>query len=374
MPSTSSQFLPIVTTSAASNNTVVRDLTLDAAGSSRIGVGVQPDGTNIVIRNCNFQNLDDAILGNLAPVGVMAMDNTAGVLKEYFAYIKGTDHVYLGNTIGDSTAQHNFRTYGIRVLCYGNDVTNLPGGSSIDTLRVNDGEWIYWANNTLHSGQIIAGPLGPDSAGSQPGSGVSWLVIENNRELQVPGQYLPNNRIEIDAGVQHVMIRNNYVEATDTTGIEVQTKATLTWTSSELPASPIPLPAVTVTKTSTDINVLNNTIVNPNLNDGTHTGAEGCFIEVGGTTTNAITLKNNLYVAPNLNTAAFTAAAVRRDLAKRSQQFRERRNRQQRLARSQQRQLARCELRLRRLACRHGRVLHPRRVERDDRQSQRRHV
>ena len=225
LPSTSSQFLPIVTTSAASNNTVVRDLTLDAAGSSKIGVGVQPDGTNIVIRNCNFQNLDDAINGNFGPVGLLALDNTAGVLKEYFTYIKGTDHVYLGNTIGDSTAQHNFRTYGIRVLCYGNDVTNLPGGSSIDTLRVNDGEWIYWANNTLHSGQIIAGPLGPDSAGSQPGSGVSWLVIENNRELQVPGQYLPNNRIEIDAGVQHVMIRNNYVEATDTTGIEIQTQA-----------------------------------------------------------------------------------------------------------------------------------------------------
>ena len=39
----------------------------------------------------------------------------------------------LGNTIADSTGQHNFRTYGIRVLCYGNDVTNLPGGSSIDT-------------------------------------------------------------------------------------------------------------------------------------------------------------------------------------------------------------------------------------------------
>ena len=73
---------------------------------------------------------------------------------------------------------------------------------------------------------------------------------------------------------------------------------------------------MTVTKTSTDINVLNNTIVNPNLNDGTHTGAEGCFIEVGGTTTNAITLKNNLYVAPNLNTAAFTAAAAVRVISR----------------------------------------------------------
>ena len=253
------------------------------------------------------------LLSNISPVGVMALGNTAGVLKEYFAYIKGTDHVYLGNTIGDSTGQHNFRTYGIRVLCYGNDVTNLPGGSSIDTLRINDGAWIYWANNTLHDGQIIAGPLGPDSAGSLPGAGVSWLVIENNRELQVSGaaNYLSNPRIEIDAGVQHVMIRNNYVESSDTTGISIDTKDVLTWKSSQLPASVIPLPPVTVTKTSTDVQVLNNTIVNPDFGDGVHLGTKGCFIEVSGTTSNAIMLKNNLYVAPKLNTTAYTAAAVR---------------------------------------------------------------
>jgi PKD repeat protein len=313
LPSTATQYLPIVTTSSSATNTIVRDLTLTAAGNSKIGVGVQPQGTNIVIRNCNFQNLDDAILSNISPVGVMALGNTAGVLKEYFAYIKGTDHVYLGNTIGDSTGQHNFRTYGIRVLCYGNDVTNLPGGSSIDTLRINDGAWIYWANNTLHDGQIIAGPLGPDSAGSLPGAGVSWLVIENNRELQVSGaaNYLSNPRIEIDAGVQHVMIRNNYVESSDTTGISIDTKDVLTWKSSQLPASVIPLPPVTVTKTSTDVQVLNNTIVNPDFGDGVHLGTKGCFIEVSGTTSNAIMLKNNLYVAPKLNTTAYTAAAVR---------------------------------------------------------------
>ena len=284
---------------------------LTAAGTSRIGVGIQPQGQNLVIRNCNFQNLDDAINGNFGPVGLLALDNTAGVLKEYFTYIKGTDQAYLGNTVGDSTGQHNFRTYGVRVLCYGNDVTNLPGGSSIDTLRVNDGSWIYWANNTLHDGQIIVGPLGPDSAGSVPGAGVNWVVIENNQELQVAGQYLSNARIEIDAGVHDVMVRNNYVEATDTSGIMVDTKDVLTWKSSQLPASPIPLPPVTVTKTSTDVQVLNNTIVNPDFGDGTHLGKKGCFIEVDGGTTNAIMLRNNLYVAPKLDTTAFSAAAVR---------------------------------------------------------------
>jgi hypothetical protein len=311
LASGSGQFLPMIQTATTAQNTVIRDLKFTAAGSSKIGVAIQPQGTNLVVRNCDFQNLDDAINSNLYPAGVLAMDNTAGVLKEYFAYIKGTDHAYLGNTVADSTGQHNFRTYGIRVLCYGNDVTNLPGGSSIDTLRVNDGQWMYWANNSLRDGQLLVGPLGPDSSGSNPGSGVSWVVIENNRATQVAGQYMNNPRIEIDAGVQHVMIRNNYVESTDTTGIMLDTKDTLTWKSSQLPPSPIPLPPVTVTKTSTDVRVLNNTITNPDLGDGTHLGTKGCFIEVSGSTSNAVMLKNNLYIAPKVDSSAFTAAGVR---------------------------------------------------------------
>src|SRR5581483_1735257 len=157
-------------------------------------------------------------------------------------------------------------------------------------------------------GQVIVGPLGPDSAGSNPGSGVSWVVIENNREVQVPNQYLSNARLEIDAGVQHIIVRNNYIESSDTTGISVDTKDVLTW---KITGTPIPLPPVTVTKTSTDVQVLHNTIVNPDFGDGTHLGTKGCFIEVSGTTSNAITLKNNLYVAPKLDTTAFSAAAVR---------------------------------------------------------------
>jgi hypothetical protein len=311
VPSGTTQFLPLIVTTATADNTIINGLQFQASASARIAIAIQPAGTNLVVRKCNFQNLDDAFNCNLSPTGLMALDNISGVLKEYFSYIKGTDHVYLGNTVGDSATQHDFRTYGTRVLCYGNDVTNIPSGSGLDTLRVNDGAWIYWANNTLHDGQIIAGPLGPDSAGSNPGSGVNWLVIENNRELQVAGQWMNNNRLEIDAGVQHVVIRNNYIEATDTTGININTRSSLTWLSSQLPASPIPLPPVTIVKTSTDVMVLNNTVVNPDLGDGTHLGKKGCFIEVNGATTNAITLKNNLYVAPKLDTTAFSAAAVR---------------------------------------------------------------
>ena len=311
LPNASAQYFPMIQTTSTAGNTVIRDLEFTAAGTSKIGVGIQPGGQNLVIRSCDFENLDDAINCNLGPVGLLAMDNTAGPLKEYFTYIKGTDHVYLGNTVADSTGQHNFRTYGIRVLCYGNDVTNLPGGSSIDTLRVNDGSWIYWANNTLHDGPMLVGPLGPDSSGSSPGSAVSWIVIENNRSIQVAGQYMSNPRLEIDAGVQHVMIRNNYIESTDATGISVTTKTTLTWKSSQLGPSPIPLPPITVTKTSTDVQVLNNTVTDPDFGDGTHLGKKGCFIEVGGSASSAVTLKNNLYIAPKLDTTANSASAVR---------------------------------------------------------------
>jgi hypothetical protein len=311
LPGGSSQFMPFIQPAVNARNTVIRDIKFVAAGSSKIGVGVQPFGQGLVVRNCEFQNLDDAILSNFSPVGVFAMDNKAGVLKEYFAYIKGTDHVYLGNTVDDSTTQHNFRTYGVRVLCYGNDLTNLPLSSSLHTLRVNDGAWMYWANNTLHGGPISVGPLGPDSAGALPGSGISWVCIENNRWYQAAGNWSNHNRIDIDAGVQHIVIRNNYVESTDATAIAIDTRDVIKFPASSLPGSPIPLPPVTVTRTSTDVLVLNNTVVNPNLNDGTHLGTKGCFIEVSGGTTNAVTLRNNLYVAPRLDTTAFTAAAVR---------------------------------------------------------------
>ena len=311
LPSGSGTFQPFIQPTSSARNTVIRDIKFVAAGSSRIGVAIQPFGQALVVRNCEFQNLDDAILSNFSPVGVLAMDNKAGVLKEYFAYIKGTDHVYLGNTVDDSTGQHNFRTYGIRVLCYGNDLTNLPISASLHTLRINDGAWMYWANNTLHGGPISVGPLGPDSAGALPGSGISWVCIENNRWYQVPGNWSNHNRIDVDAGVQHIVIRNNYVEATDANGIAIDTKDVITWPSSTLPGSPIPLPPVTVTRTSTDVMVLNNTIVNPNLNDGTHLGTKGSFIEVSGSTSNSVTLRNNLYIAPRLDTTAFTAAAVR---------------------------------------------------------------
>ncbi len=107
------------------------------------------------------------------------------------------------------------------------------------------------------------------------------------------------------------MIRNNYIQATDATGIYVDTSQTLTWQPSQLPNVPIALPPVTVKRISTDIQVLNNTVVDPDLGDGTHQGKKGCFIEVAGTATGAVTLKNNLYVAPKLDTTANTAAAVR---------------------------------------------------------------
>jgi hypothetical protein len=125
-------------------------------------------------------------------------------------------------------------------------------------------------------------------------------VIENNRWLQIPGFWSNHNRIDVDAGVQHVMIRNNFIESTDSTGIAIDTFHRLTWPD-----------GTTVTRTSTDVRVLNNTITDPDLGNGAQQGKKGCFIEVTGTTMGAITLMNNLYVAPKLDTTAFTAAAVR---------------------------------------------------------------
>ena len=286
------QYRPAFSLSGKSKQVTIENLKIDAS-SAYTGYGIVAGGSDITINSVDFEQLDSAIMATDKPTGLLAQSNYASTLREYFAYVEGSEQSYLGNTAGDSTAQHNIRIYGSQILAYGNDLTNLPEGSSLATLRVNDGTDIYWSGNVLHGGQMYVGPLGPDSAGSEADESVSNVVIENNRWEEVKGHWSGNDRVEIQPGTSNVMIRNNEIEATNSTAINVSTYAVQDFAGSD------------VTRTVTNLQILSNTAVN--------NGTSGAFLSVGGGQQNAITLKDSLYVAPKIKIGTNAAAAVRVD-------------------------------------------------------------
>ncbi len=274
-----------------SHQVTIENLLLESNGKDPYGDAIHTGGSNIVIKGVDFENLDSAIVDAGAATGVMAYNNYAGPMRSYFAFVKGSDQTFLGNIAKDSTKQHNIRIYGSRILAYGNDLTNLPNGASLATLRVNDGAAIYWANNVLHGGQMYVGPLGPKSAGSTPDEKVNTVVIENNRWEEVPKHWSSNDRVNIDAGSANIMVRNNIIDATNASGINVSTMMHEKFGKK------------LVDRVVTNLHVLSNTVVNH--------GTQGSFMTVGGGQRGVITLKNSLYVAPDLNVGPNAAAALR---------------------------------------------------------------
>jgi PKD repeat protein len=291
LKTTGNQYSTMFGMTDASHQITIENLLLESNGANAYGDAIHAAGSNIVISGCDFENLDSAIIDSGSPQGVLAYNNSAGTLRSYFAFVKGSDQAFLGNSAGDSTKQHNIRIYGSRILCYGNDLTNLPEGASLATLRVNDGTDIYWSSNVLHGGQIYVGPLGPASAGSTANQSVSNVVIENNRWKEVPGHWSANDRVEIQPGTSGVMIRNNFIDATNSAAINVSTYSIDKFGKK------------TVDRTVSGVEILSNTVVN--------NGTNGAFLSVGGGQQRAITLKDSLYVAPDLNVGPNANAAVR---------------------------------------------------------------
>ena len=150
----------IITTGSSSNQVAIENLTFDSIYTTgyegmpdAVGVG----GTDTSIRNCQFLNLSNAINANVGPRGVLAVDNTApvaGNIRGYFAWVQGTDQVYLGNYAADSKFQHVLRaTAYSRLLIAKNNFTNLVTNGVIKgTLTIHRGEYVYIDGNTLNDG------------------------------------------------------------------------------------------------------------------------------------------------------------------------------------------------------------------------------
>jgi PKD repeat protein len=273
-------------------NTVVQHVTFDspyaATGNTANKVpadaGLYIGGTNTVVRDCTFKNLDDAINTNQDPTGVLVLDNDAPLatgLRAYFFWGQGSDAVILHNHVANSTREHNIRLSGTtRVLVAYNDLTNLdrqrvdPQDYSKGTVQVQKGSYAYVADNTLHDGPLRAGPRGENT---EPAStATDWVVFEGN--------HVSNYQIDVYPGTHHLMIRNNVLSNDNASAIAIN------------PSDP-------EGRTIDDIQILNNTGINH--------GYTGQFLRTNGLCPAAsLTLGNNLYAAPGLTGGGYGTAPV----------------------------------------------------------------
>jgi hypothetical protein len=240
---------------------------------------LKPAGANTTVRNCLFLNIGYGINCNEQPRGVMGIDNSCPLetgLRSYFAWVQGADHVYLGNTVANSTREHCLRVGGAdRILIAYNNFSNLDrrdkdkGNDKLDTAKgamtIHAGNFVYIANNTVGRGEILLGPLGKEDGKKNMAARWKWAVVENNRI---------SSFVYINHGTEHVICRNNLVKRNDWACFVVEGFDE------------------TYNRGNSDITIVNNTGINK-------TG-RGNFLRVTGKV-DGITLRNNLYIAPKLN-------------------------------------------------------------------------
>ncbi len=268
----------IIGMNTASRHITIRDITFDGIGGPRdydgMAQAVNVSGSDITIRDCQFLNVADAINTNGKPSGLLAMDNTAPIgVRGYFAWVEGSDQVYLGNKVADSMYQHVLRNEGTdRLLIAYNDFTNEGADVIKCTLNLHKGSYMYVTGNTLTAGTMLIGPLGGADGVNDKGARARNVVLENNQI---------RSDVSIYHGAEHVMIDNNIVYGSTGFGVDGY--------NSEYQRG------------VADLHILNNT--------GINSSDRGNFLIVKGNV-NGITLENNLYVAPNLVTGSWGSAPV----------------------------------------------------------------
>ena len=281
----------MVQASSYTSNVVVENLTFDSVytDTSLMGLpaAMSPRGTNFTGRSNTLLNVDFGFNNNGKPRGVLALDNSAPSttgLREYFAWVEGTDHVYLGNDVANSTRQHVIRAANgyKRVLIADNDFSNISrGGADIakPTLSMFDGEYIYAVGNRLNDGPSGFGPLGSADAIRQH---------DNYRELRTRYGVFEDNivtdtTLNVSHGAEHIAVRNNRFEHDNDAAITIQGYNS------------------TFARGVVDLRISRNT--------GINNGTKGQFLWLLGSA-KEVSLTNNLYVAPNMETGSHQAAVI----------------------------------------------------------------
>jgi hypothetical protein len=269
-------------TYSGANGVTFENLTFDSpygvganSQAPKTGVeGINLAGSNIVIRNCTFLNVDDAINENGNPTGVLIQGNNAPLangLRGYFVWGQGSRSVILGNNAANSTREHIVREVNmVESTIENNTFANLdrtsidPYDTSKGAIEIHVGSYAYIADNKITDGDIRLGPLG--LFGEAASDSTEWDVITDNQ--------LSGTQIYLNSGTHHAMVDNNVVtnntgDAMDISGPDSQGR------------------------TTADVTIVDNTALD--------NGTSGNFLRVGGYV-DGITLTNNLWVAPNIHT------------------------------------------------------------------------
>jgi hypothetical protein len=287
---TQREYLPMIVGTKQSHDLVVHDLIFDTivdgyTGQKGMSDAIKPSGVNTTIRNCEFRNIGTAVNNNGEPRGVLIQDSTAPLdtgIRNYFAWVQGSDFVFLGNSAANSTREHIVRIGGAdRILIAHNQFENLDRRQHGDehdtakgTLVVQRGSFAYIAQNRIGRGPVGVGPLGDGDGLKHKESRWRWAVIERNHV---------ESWVSFNHGVEHIIARNNIVHRSDWAAFLVEGYNS------------------DYGRGVKDATIANNTAINR--------GSRGNFVRVEGQV-EGLTLVNNMYIAGKLQPGERGAAAV----------------------------------------------------------------
>ena len=276
------------------SNVTIQGLTFDSPNGVVNGeapevndIAIWAAGTNLVVSDNTFLNVDDAVNATLMPTGVIVQDNTAPLLqglRGYFCWVDGTNWSIMGNTVANTTRQHDIRgndTAIVGVLIYDNNLTKQypasdPDETAKSTINFREGNYVYIDANVLNDSMLAFFP-GPGQATNLD---VDWVVVENN--------VLHDAELSISTIVHHMLVSNNTFDLSGEGNAQIDIQpGDLTDPDGHL----------------TDITITQNT--------GINTGTNGEFLLLESQAApGSITLTKNLYEAPNDELGLNGAAAL----------------------------------------------------------------
>ncbi|HWE96497.1 MAG TPA: hypothetical protein VG269_21220 [Tepidisphaeraceae bacterium] len=186
-----------------------------AASNDKVGIyALNVQGKNLLVRNCTFRNVDDAVHCQPQAQGLLVVGCTfTQELRSCALFFDAMqDAVALGNNAAGSQNEHIARFEGAHnVLLHGNDFANHDGKETV-TIRI--GDCIAVMNNTLRAWACISeGQPTPavhchdvllannHFAGLRPGG--AWLQIDPNCNTIT----IDSNTFDVDAQQMCVAIQ-----------------------------------------------------------------------------------------------------------------------------------------------------------------------
>ena len=197
-----------------------------------------------------------------ALTGVLVQSNYFGMeIRGCCIWSQGYDHVYIGNTMTNSTQEHLIRSSGSgtqRILIEDNNLSRPTQNKG--SLELRTASFFYVSGNIVHGGTLRLGlPDGTDPYFS------GWGVVQNNETSKI--------FVNIRPGLQHVVLRDNVFNY-DQNGAVIVVE----------PEGTVGNPPII------DIRIDHNTLID--------TAAYGNFLQVLGPTQD-VSVTNNLMIDAN---------------------------------------------------------------------------